>query len=433
MSSVRSPSSDVRNRVQAALGRWKGGLADKDRALYEQFVNHALDRLRGPYLALHHPTQVLRHLELAFTFALVRQPEEIKLDLRIGDSKGVVAMSSMPDQPFIVDTVRMFFRRHDADYWGGFNVIVNTTRDESGRLTGVQSEGGVAESIVLLEADAGELTVDLEKAATDLSRNLTLARSMVGDFRAMTRCVERAVEKFEVSADREPENAAPWRESADFLRWLLQENFVFMGAELVREGAVEDALGIQKTQGPYYNAHTGDWPSPHLPATVQVRKGVQESPVHRAGRIDEIQIQLPAQWSDQKLFIRGMFTYRAVTQPSRNVPVLRRILAKILAQSDSNPGSFRYKGIANVFDSLPTEFLFTASEEAIVQMVDLVFESEQQQEVGVTFLELSPQSAFCLVAMPKAEFSDELRRSIQTEIVGTISASYSDHGLFVGR
>lgn len=433
MSSVRSPSSDVRNRVQTALGRWRGQLDKSDRPLFEEFVEHALNRLRGPYLALHHPTQVLRHLEMAFAFARERQPDQIKLDLRTGDSKGVVAMSAMPDQPFIVDTIRLFFRRKNADYWGGFNVIVNTTRDDQGRLTGVQTEGGTPESIVLLEAEAGELTQDLDQAAEDLAANLDLARSMVGDFRAMTRCVERAVEKFEVSADREPQQAAPWRESADFLRWLLLENFVFMGAELVRADQVEDALGIQRSKGVYYNDHQGSWPAPHLPATIQVRKGLLESPVHRAGRIDEIQIRLPAQWDDQILFLRGMFTYRAVTQPSRNVPILRRILAKILAQSDSKPGSFRYKGIANVFDSLPTEFLFTASEAAIEQMVDLVFEAEQQQEVGVTFLKLGPESAFCLVAMPKAEFGDELRRGIQAEIVGSISATYSDHGLFVGR
>ena len=96
MSSVHSPSSDVRNRIIAALGRWRGGLPDEQRPLFERFVGHAIDRLRGPYLALHHPTQVLRHLELAFNFARVRSPEQVKVDVRAGESKGVIAMSAMP-------------------------------------------------------------------------------------------------------------------------------------------------------------------------------------------------------------------------------------------------------------------------------------------------------------------------------------------------
>ena len=433
MSSVHSASTTTRNRVNAALNRWRGALPEADRPLFERFVEHALGRLRGPYLAQHHPTQVLRHLERAFAFSRNRQKDELKVEVRSGDSKGVVALSCMPDQPFIVDTIRLFFRRHQADYWGGFNVIVSVTRDEAGNLTDVGQEGAIDESIVLLEAEAGTVDADLAGATADLHENLLLARAMVNDFRLMTRSVERTIERFEVAADRDPESANPWRETGAFLQWLLHENFVFMGVERLSGEESVDKLGIQTIDGSYYNHAGGEWPTAHVSATVQVRKGVRESPVHRAGRIDEIRVQLPAQWDDQALFIRGMFTYRAVTQPSRHVPILRRILGKILSVSDAAPGSYRYKGIANVFDSLPTEFLFTAGEEAIVQMVDLVFEAEQQQEVGVTFLMLGPTSTFCLVAMPKGQFSDELRRDIQQEIVGSVKATYSDHGLFVGR
>ncbi|MFT7520110.1 MAG: glutamate dehydrogenase, partial [Kiritimatiellia bacterium] len=432
MSSVNQPGSTIQQRVQTALGRWRGTLASSDRELFEAFVQHALMRLQGPFMAQHHPTQVLRHLERAFEFALNRQEDEVKVSVRGGDTKGVIAMSLMPDQPFIVDTIRLFFRRHDADYWGGFHLVIHAQRDENGRLISVGGEG-ISESVVLLEADVGELIYDLPGAAQKLSENLALASAMVADFRQMTRAIERAGEKFETAADRSPERAAPWQETAAFLQWLLRENFVFMGVEQGSSEGTDDKLGIQTLDSRFYNDARGVWPTPHASANIQVRKGMCESPVHRAGRIDEIMVRLPAQWDDRILLIRGMFTYRAVTQPSRNVPILRRLLANILTHSDSKPGSFRYKGIANVFDSLPTEFLFTATEDAISQMVQLVFESEQQQEVGVTYLMLGPQSAFSLIAMPKSQFSDEMRRDLQEEIVNTVQATYSDHGLFVGR
>src|SRR5690606_5078419 len=135
----------------------------------------------------------------------------------------------------------------------------------------------------------------------------------------------------------------------------------FMGME---DG---ESLGIQRIPGPCRGDLEGPWPPPHDPMTVQVRKGRCESPIHRAGRIDEILVTLPGHGdrAEESLFLRGMFTYRAVTQPSRNVPILRRVLGDILEEQQSNPGSFRYKGIANVFDSLPTEFLFTASRQSI--------------------------------------------------------------------
>jgi glutamate dehydrogenase len=433
MSSITTSSQAIRDRILAALGRWTGTLAPTDRPVFERFVTLAIDRIRGPYLAQHPPTQVLRHLETAFLFARSRGGEPTRVTIRSGETKGVLALSNMPDQPFIVDSIRLFFRRHDAEYWGGFNLVLPVARGADGELLDVGTDAGQPESIVLVEADRGNLPADLDAAAAALRENLTLAQSMVRDFRSMTRAVERAVEKFEVSADRDPENGGAWRETAAFLQWLLHENFVFMGIESAVGGTTDDTLGIQTVPGNYYNDASGDWPAPHMASTVNVRKGVCESPVHRAGRIDEILIRMPGQWDDQTLFIRGMFTYRAVTQPSRNVPILRRILAAILAKSEATPGSFRYKGIANVFDSLPTEFLFTATTDAIERMVELVFQSEQQQEVGVTFLKLSPQSAFCLVAMPKQQFSDELRRDLQRAIARSVQATYSDHGVFVGR
>lgn len=428
-----SSSQALRDRIRAALSRWKGSLPKEQRPLFEQFIDRAVAKIRGPYLSQHHPTQVLRHLEAAFRFAQVRRPDEVKVDVRAGESKGIFALSNMPDQPFIVDSIRLYFRRHEADYWGGFNLVLNVVRDDGGLLVEIDDDRGKAESIVLLEADIGDMPLDLADAAGQLMENLSLARAMVRDFRSMTRSIERAVEKFEVAADRDPERAAPWRESAAFLQWLLHENFVFMGVESIIAGKTEHKLGIQTEESRFYGESTGDWPEPHSTATVNVRKGINESPVHRAGRIDEILVRLPGQWDDQVLFIRGMFTYRAVTQPSRNVPILRRILGDILAESDAKPGSYRYKGIANVFDSLPTEFLFTATEESIERMVELVFEAEQQQEAGATFLRLGVHSAFCLVAMPKSQFSDALRRELQREIVGTVQATYSDHGVFVGR
>ena len=38
MSSVHSASTDVRNRIVAALGRWRGSLEKDDRPLFERFV-----------------------------------------------------------------------------------------------------------------------------------------------------------------------------------------------------------------------------------------------------------------------------------------------------------------------------------------------------------------------------------------------------------
>src|SRR6185436_2587161 len=85
----------------------------------------------------------------------------------------------------------------------------------------------------------------------------------------------------------------------------------------------------------------------------------------------------------------GLFTRRGVTQPSRHVPLLRRSLARILKNQDSKPGSFRYKNIANLFDSLPTEFLFTTPTDEIGTMIEML-EAEQEARASVHVTQSEP-------------------------------------------
>ncbi|MEO0605185.1 MAG: hypothetical protein AAF211_27395, partial [Myxococcota bacterium] len=359
---LSSASTESKAQIRSSLTRWTGSLPETDRGLFDQFVDETLNRLRGPFLAHHPPTQVLTYLEEAFRFVRSRKAGEIRVDIRPRQAKGVAVLSAMDDQPFIVDTIRLFLRSNLADFWGGFNLVYMANRDDNGELVGVGQPGGRLESLTMLEADSGRLVEDLDLSRRTLRLNLEHGQAMVRDFKPMTRTLERTVDRLEIMADRLPDRADVLRETSAFLKWLMSENFVFMGIELGGEGG--EALGIQRIPGPYHSTSSSDWPVPHYPGTVFVRKGAIESPVHRSGRIDEIYVRLGGdspEVTEVELFIRGMFTYRAVTQPSRNVPILRKVLGEILVEQSSEPGSFRYKGIANVFDSLPTEFLFTAN------------------------------------------------------------------------
>ncbi len=425
---LESSRAEVIQRVVSELDHYTPE-ASVDGKLFADFVRVTVGRVRGPFLAQHTPRQVLRKLEAAFVFAQQRPAGTVHAEIRKLSARGVAVLTHVEDHPFIVDTVRLFLRRNEAEYWGGFNVVFPATRDADGQLIAVGEEGGVSESLAWLEADVGQLEGRFDEASEALRHQLRLARATVEDFESMTGLLETFAGKCDALAEAHPDQAESYRETAAFLKWLMRENFVFMGAESDGE-----KYGIQKIDGPYYADASGDWTGAPPPGTVYVRKAHQESPIHRAGRIDEILISLAAGTPDAaQMYLRGMFTYRAVTQPCRNVPILRKVLKRVLDQQEAEPGSYRYKGIANVFDSLPTEFLFTTSEENISQMVDLVFESEQRQEVGVTFLTRGNDSAFALVSLPKTQYSDELRQSLEEEITHTMGSSYVDHGTFMGR
>ena len=89
-----------------------------------------------------------------------------------------------------------------------------------------------------------------------------------------------------------------------------------------------------------------------------------------------------------------------MTQANRHIPLLRRTLAQILDREQCNPGSFRFKAIANVFDSLPTEYLFDAGIEQIEQMIDRVLEAEHESDVRV-YISQRDRRRRLLAALPQ--------------------------------
>ena len=130
MTTVPTTSTQKR-RIRTSLRKWKGSFGETDRELFQAFVEQTLNRLRGPFLAQHHPTDVLHYLEVAFNFAKQRTADTHKVSIQEGPSKGILTIVNMADQPFIVDTIRLFLKVNRADYWSGFNLVFPATRDAS--------------------------------------------------------------------------------------------------------------------------------------------------------------------------------------------------------------------------------------------------------------------------------------------------------------
>ena len=406
-----------------------GDLAPGAAHRFQSLVRAAGRQIRPPFMARHGAAQAVQMLGDLWPRVLDRPGQSIHVHGSLNGGQATIT-TVMPDQPFIVDTVRLVLQKSGASYSGGFNVVVGIDRSEGGELSEIDGDCARRESIVLMEAEG------LDQAALDtlcnkLEASLRLAQASVADFQAMTDLVDRAAHQLGRLADRAPDRGESLRETAEFLRWLLSDNFVFMGMVIDDQtlGVASDRVNDVWDLSPLHS-----WPESDRP--VLVRKGANESPVHRAGRVDEIRVLIPDAMGSgvKKLCIQGLFTYRSITQPSRHVPLLRRILGNILRGQDSQPGSYRYKGIANVFDSLPTEFLFTASSAQIVQLIDRVLEAEQEHQVRTHLVQnADDDTIFMLAALPRERWSEDLRSRMETLLVGRTGASRSDHGVFVGR
>lgn len=387
-------------------------------------------QLRPPFVARHSAATTASMLAALWPRIRQRQGNDIIVHSEDRGSLRVV-YTLMPDQPFIVDTVRLAIQAAGGTYVGSMNAVVPINRDDSGLLVEVNNPAAPLESIVAIECEGFEAD-EVESLTRRLHGQLRLSQAMVEDFHAMTDAIDSVAYRFGRLSDRTPDQGEDLRETAEFLRWLLSDNFVFMG--LI---SGDSRLGITRPDlaEDWDASGLTEWAEVSDSENVRVRKGRQESPAHRAGRIDEIRVEVPTTSGEARvIYIQGLFTYRAVTQPSRHVPLLRRALADILRNQSSKPGSYRYKGIANVFDSLPTEFLFTASTLVVTQMVDRVLEAEQEHSVRAHLVQSQDgDSTFVLAAMPRACWSEALRHKMEELLLQRTGASYADHGVFVGR
>ncbi|MDP2315995.1 MAG: NAD-glutamate dehydrogenase [Pseudomonadota bacterium] len=404
------------SRVNAAVRALSGTLAPEDAERFVVFATASVGLSRTASFALMAPNDAATMLLDTWRFFSTVQHDGPNVRATPTES-GIRVVSVMADQPFIVDTVRFALREHGAQHVNGFNVVIRVNRGPAGGSVAADGEGRT-ESLLSFEASG----VDASAAAAiqaDLTERLTIARAMVADFDAMCRAVEGAAEAaFDVSGE-------DGIETAELLRWLLSDNFVFMGVTGV-EGS-ESRLGADRLEP------SPLWPAASLGASdnlVRIHKGQVDAPVHRHGRVDEIRVQLPA----GPVVIRGVFTHRALTQPCRHLPILRRVLASVLAETRQRPNSYRYRGLANIFDSLPTEWLFSASPDQIRDVLDRVFDAEQDQVARVHVTQRDEgQTTFTLFAIPERRYSESVRTRTLAFLGQLTGASYSDSGLFAGR
>jgi glutamate dehydrogenase len=404
------------SRVNAAVRALRATLPPEEAERFALFASATIGLARTASFAELQPEQAAAVLLDTWRFFSTVESDGPNVRVTAADG-GVRVMSAMVDQPFLVDTIRFALRDLGAQHVAGFNVVIRVNRGTGGVSVATDGEGRT-ESLISFDASG----VDASAAAAieaELTQRLTIARAMVADFDAMCRRVESAAEAaFDVSGE-------DGIETAELLRWLLSDNFVFMGVS----GGEGDGGRLGADRLP----PSALWPAAALVAgdgLVQIHKGSVDAPVHRHGRVDEIRVHLPT----GPVVIRGVFTHRALTQPCRHLPILRRVLAAVLADTRQRPNSYRYRGLANIFDSLPTEWLFSASPDQIRDVLDRVFDAEQDQVARVHVTQRDQgQSTFTLFALPERRYSESVRTRTLAFLGQLTGASYSDSGLFAGR
>ena len=330
--------------------------------------------------------------------------------------------------PSSFDSILEYFRANEFPVRVLLHPIYQVARDPSGAIASFEmaSAGEQRESFTYSELEVPPEPVRLKKIETDLRQILAQVAAATADFGAMT---ARALQICQETA-RQRELV----EIRDFLRWLVQGAFVFLGYRhyrvereqgqhlIVLDG--DRSLGIMRAATPSRYARPvrlGELDEAHRKLLFEgsaliVAKTHAESVVHRRAAMDDITIRRVDQNGQVNGFDRfiGLFTSKAYSEEAQHIPVLRSKLNELLQAEGLQPGMHDYKATVAAFNSFPKEELFRARLSELRAQLRLVLDLQNEDEVRLSLqIDSVRGNVIALLIMPRQQFSAEVRMRIQ--------------------
>jgi glutamate dehydrogenase len=346
------------------------------------------------------------------------------------------------DMPFLVDSVTGAINAADRVVHLVIHPLPIVARDPDGKLAELRENGetGLAESWMHLEITHEADPAELARLTQSLTGVLADVRSAVGDWQAMRQTLRGLID--EVS--EAPASAAEIAETREFLGWLDDDNFTFLGFREYDFGAAREtgcpALGILRDSG--YPVFGGLRDLSSLPFDVQaflqrrellvVTKSSRRATVHRRAHMDAIGLRRFASGGKVigiRLFV-GLFTAPAYSRDPRTIPLLRQKVRHIVERAGLSLTSHDGKALLHILDTLPRDELFQGDEEQLFATAIGILNLQERQRIAL-FLRRDPLERFvsCLVYAPRERYDTALRQRfaaiLERAFAGSLSAFYT--------
>ncbi len=396
-----------------------------------------------------------------FHFAGRRRPGQAKI--RVYNPEPVADGWSSPhtiveivndDMPFLVDSATAAINAGDRVVHLVIHPIVAAERDPSGRLLqirepdspGPRDPPGPRESWMQIEITREPDPANLALLTQTMASVLADVRVAVGDWQPMRQTLRALLDELP-GPPLPPVSQAELAETQDFLRWLDDDNFTFLGFReydfadlaLAAEPA-RPALGILRDRD--YPIFGGLRALSSLPPDVQdfirrrellvVTKSNLRATVHRTAHMDAIGLRrfgADGEVVGVRLFL-GLFTSLAYSRSPRSIPLLRLKVRHVVARAGLSPSGHDGKALLHILDALPRDELFQGSEDQLFATAIGILNLQERQRIAL-FVRRDPLERFvsCLVYVPRERYDSDLRRRfaaiLEAAFAGRLSAYYT--------
>jgi glutamate dehydrogenase len=376
-------------------------------------------------------------------FIYQRAPEEAKIRIFNPDKTNegwhtshTVILISHDDIPFLVDSARMAINRygyqiHFILHFGGFKV----KRDNQHRITQLASDDASekdfsSEAPIYIEIDRVVDESAMKALQADIAQVLGDVRVAVADWRKMVSRVEECLNELENNPPGL--DASEIAESRDFLRWLISNNFTFLGSrdyKLIGDGTSRalqiipgSGLGVLRDEsGSAISKTYAELPPQARKMALSkniliIAKTNTASTVHREAYTDYIGVKRfneKGELIGERRFV-GLYTSTAYHSSPRQIPFLRHKVDQIIQELGFPPDSHDGKEAVHILETLPRDDLFQATHEELLYLTLAIIQLKERKRVRLLVRRDAYYRYFsCLVYVPRELFTTNLALSMQ--------------------
>ncbi|MEM6712858.1 MAG: NAD-glutamate dehydrogenase [Pseudomonadota bacterium] len=358
------------------------------------------------------------------------------------------------NMPFLVDSVMSELQASGVELRLVLHPVLWVLRDTYGHLNAVHGyerplhdDQAIRESVIVFHVERIDSISDRETLEARIGEVLSDVRLAVSDWRTMRERIEQVVMGYKANPPGLPVDELA--EGIQFIDWLLDDNFTFLGLRDYRfvddgeggtlEPVTNSGLGLLSDpemlvlrKGANFVTHT-----PELldfmrrPEPLIVTKANVRSRVHRRAYMDHIGLKTYAE--DGTLFgelrIVGLFSATAYTRSTRGIPYLRRKTNLVMERAGYDPDSHSGRALANVLDNYPRDELFQLDLETLHSFATAVLQLNERPRVRVLArTDKFDRYVSALVFVPRDRYTTSTRIRIgdwlAAQYQGRVSAWY---------
>jgi glutamate dehydrogenase len=288
----------------------------------------------------------------------------------------------------------------------------------------------------LIQVHLPRLSAQRAKALHDGVRgSLSDVRAAVKDFQGMRQRMLDCAEELEGARTNAPADEVA--ESVALLRWLAADKFTFLGARDYKYQRLADGsykadepeilsascLGVLRDIELYVLRSSAEpmMLTPELrrlvdePTPLVVSKSTIRARVHRRTTADFVSVKRYNEKGEAIGEVRfvGLFTSESFTEPTRNIPILRRKAEWVMEQAGFAPGGHNSKTLRKIIEYYPREELWQMSREDLLSISRGILHLLDRPRARVfTRRDRFNRFATALSYIPKDRFNSELRERV---------------------